>query len=258
MAGSHEVDLLGRDQRDPAPRPNGRWSAVTRRLAAVATCISVLIPWWLLGTPAQADPLIVQTTPSNHETVYFAVNKVQLIFDESIAGSNVEIAVVGPGGNRVEVGRPKVSGISVVQRIRVVDISGDVTVGYRVELANGRNVTGGFSWAVGLKGQMGPVTESPSVIASALAQIGTDAQAAPADPGTPAVRPWWRSSVVVAVGAVVLVVAAGWVVLAPGRGRRVATDRAGDPERVRTRVQRSDRDPDRRSRGGDLDERNLP
>lgn len=218
---------------------------MSMRATRAARCLQTLLVLGLLTTgmmalvspslPAYAEAKIVQTVPSDHETVPSPPDHISLTFDEPIDGATAVIAVSVPGGGRVEIGKPQVKGYDIVQKIRLIELRGDVTVGYRVHFADGAVLTGAFAYAVASVGATAPPTEPASVIASALAQVdgnrGDDAADAPGAPG--ASRPdaagadiepdaaWYRRPWVAAAGAVALLVVAGLVVVSPQRsGRR--------------------------------------
>jgi methionine-rich copper-binding protein CopC len=178
----------------------------------------------LPSAPAHADPLIVQTTPSDHGMPSSPPDRVTLLFDSPVDGATVLMAVTPSGGGRIELGKPIVKGISVVQRLRAEDVRGDVTVGYRLTLKNGHVVTGGFIYAVAAVGPTSAPTDPPSEIASALAEVAGRGQstAAPQAAGLVVDGPknWWERPWAVGAGAVGLLVVAGFVVLSPQRGSR--------------------------------------
>jgi methionine-rich copper-binding protein CopC len=175
--------------------------------------------------PAAAETKIVQTVPSDHETVPSPLNRITLTFDEKIDGATGVVAVTGPGGGRLEVGAAKVSGYELVQAMRMTDLRGDVTVGYRLNLPSGQVLTGSFGYAVASAGPRSRPTDPPSVIASALAEVDQQNRAAapagsPEAAGTNADDTWWKRPWAAAAGAVLLLVLAGVAVLSPARSRR--------------------------------------
>jgi copper resistance protein C len=173
--------------------------------------------------PAAADTKIVATVPSDHGVVASPIDHITLTFDEKIDGANGVIAVSGPGGARLEIGSAKVSGYELTQRMRLSDLRGDVTVGYRLNMPNGQIVTGSFAYEVASGGPRTPPTDPPSVIASALAQVNGASQASNAPAvSTVAAGPdvWWKRPWAAAAGAIALLLLAGVAVLSPARSRR--------------------------------------
>jgi len=175
--------------------------------------------------PAAADTKIVQTVPSDHETVPSPLNRITLTFDEKIDGAKGVVAISGPGGSRLEIGTPKVSGYELVQPMRMTDLRGDVTVGYRLNLPSGQVLTGSFAYAVASAGSRTPPTDPPSVIASALAEVNGSQSGAEPGSSTQAADPnvvdaWWKRPWAAAVGAIALLLLAGVAVLSPARSRR--------------------------------------
>lgn len=176
--------------------------------------------------PALADTKIVATVPSDHGVVASPIDKITLTFDEKIDGANGVIAVSGPGGGRLEIGKAKVSGYDLVQRLRLTDLRGDVTVGYRLNMPNGQIVTGSFAYEVASGGSRTPPTDPPSVIASALAQVnGSNQSSAAAAASGASAAPdtadvWWKRPWAAGAGAIVLLLLAGIAVLSPTRSRR--------------------------------------
>jgi methionine-rich copper-binding protein CopC len=175
--------------------------------------------------PAAAETKIVQTVPSDHETVPSPINRITLTFDEKIDGATGVVAVTGPGGGRLEIGSAKVSGYELVQAMRMTDLRGDVTVGYRLNLPSGQVLTGSYGYAVASAGPRSRPTDPPSVIASALAEVDRQNQAgapagSPAAVGTDDDDVWWKRPWAAAAGAIALLVLAGVAVLSPTRSRR--------------------------------------
>ena len=198
------------------------------RLLTAVLLVLTSVAMMTLVTPlrsASAETKIVQTVPSDHETVPSPLDRITLTFDTKIDGAIGVVAITGPGGERLEVGTPKVSGYELDQPMRMVDARGDVTVGYRLNLRSGQVIAGSFGYAVQSAGSRTPPTDPPSVIASALAEVNSESRAVgPAD-STEAVGPdvadvWWKRPWAAAVGAIALLLLAGVAVLSPARSRR--------------------------------------
>lgn len=202
---------------------------MARRLLTSALLVLTAAAMMTLVTPlrpAAAETKIVQTVPSDHETVPSPLNRVTLTFDEKIDGAKGVVAITGPGGDRLEIGAPTIAGYELVQPMRMTDLRGDVTVGYRLNLRSGQVITGSFAYAVASAGSRTPPTDPPSVIASALAEVNGGSQAG----GGPAVSTeaagpdvadaWWKRPWAAAAGAIALLLLAGVAVLRPVRSRR--------------------------------------
>jgi len=202
---------------------------MARRLLTSALLVLTAAAMMTLVTPlrpAAAETKIVQTVPSDHETVPSPLNRVTLTFDEKIDGAKGVVAITGPGGDRLEIGAPTIAGYELVQPMRMTDLRGDVTVGYRLNLRSGQVITGSFAYAVASAGSRTPPTDPPSVIASALAEVNGGSQAG----GGPAVSTeaagpdvadtWWKRPWAAAAGAIALLLLAGAAVLSPVRSRR--------------------------------------
>jgi len=204
-----------------------RWLTSVLLLLGTAAMMTLVTPL----RPAAAETKIVATVPSNHGTVAGPLDHITLTFDEKIDGANGVIAVSAPGGARLEVGSAKASGYDLVQRLRLSDLKGDVTVGYRLNMPDGQIVTGEFAYEVATGGSQTPPTDPPSVSASALAQVdgssqsgaaaSAAAQAASAASAAAGVDDvWWKRPWAAAAGAIALLLLAGIAVLSPARSRR--------------------------------------
>jgi methionine-rich copper-binding protein CopC len=201
---------------------------MARRLLTSALLVLTVAAMMTLVTPlrpAAAETKIVQTVPSDHETVPSPLDRITLTFDEKIDGANGVVAVTGPGGDRLEVGTAKVSGYELVQPMRLTELRGDVTVGYRLNLRGGQVLTGSFSYAMQSAGSRTRPTDPPSVIASALAEVDKQNSAARAPARAPQAAgsnldAWWKQPWAAAAGAVALLLLAGVAILSPTRSRR--------------------------------------
>jgi methionine-rich copper-binding protein CopC len=197
------------------------WTSVLV-IAAAATMMTLVTPL----RPAAAETKIVATTPSDHGSVASPISRITLTFDEKIDGAKGIVAVTGPGGGRMEAGSPKISGYELVQQLRMTDLRGGVTVGWRVDMPSGQIVTGSFAYEVASGGSMTPPTDPPSVIASALAEVTAESQpdgasaATTTTAGTDAADVWWKRPWAAAAGAIALLLLAGVAVVNPARSRR--------------------------------------
>ncbi len=191
-------------------------------LLTAAAMMTLVIPL----RPAAAETKIVATVPSDHGVIASPTDHVTLTFDEKIDGANGVVAISGPGGARLDVGTAKISGYDLVQRMRLSDLRGDVTVGYRVNMPSGQIVTGSFAYEVASGGSQTPPTDPPSVIASALAQVNGSSQSSAAEAAAAAAAApevadvWWKRPWAAGAGAIALLLLAGVAVLSPARSRR--------------------------------------
>lgn len=142
------------------------------RVAAVALLVglaALLGPG--LGT-AGAHATLVDSRPGNDEMLDSAPRQVELVFDAAVSVKGGEVAVLGPGGERVDTGDPS-SGDGarqVTQRVEG-DEQGTYTVSYRVLSDDGHVISGSFVYHVGRRTGAATVDEG-SQASRALEALG--------------------------------------------------------------------------------------
>jgi methionine-rich copper-binding protein CopC len=181
------------------------------RARALAACVLGLAV--LVGLPptASAHSELVSSTPEAGSTVAQAPDSVVLQFSEAVQQQGSSI-VVTAGNDQVvsQAGTFTVDGTSASVALGAADVSGGVTVAYRIVSADGHVVRDGFTFDVTSSGA-GPTDAGPQSPASSPL-----AQQQPDDSGGSVV---W----VLGLGAIGLVLVAAVIAVAV-RGRRGRSD----------------------------------
>ncbi len=119
-----------------------------RRPAVVAWFGVMLAIATLTAPAASAQATRVATDPADHAVLTTGPDRVSATFDERLQTAFAAMTVVGPDGNLWSTGEPTVRGAVVGIGLRPLGPAGTYTVNYRVTSADGRVVSG--SWSFGL------------------------------------------------------------------------------------------------------------
>ena len=125
-----------------APRDHLGRAPARVALAAAATVAAALVQLGL-AWPAAAHAELVTTQPAAGAPVT-TVDSVRLSFSEALAPEFSTLAVIGPGGVRVESGASTVSGAEISVPVKVT-AAGAYTVSYRVLSADGHPIEGSYA-----------------------------------------------------------------------------------------------------------------
>lgn len=132
------------------------WS---RRAAALPAAVLLGGLSVLFGpaSPASAHAVLETTSPQRGSVVQTAPSEVVLTFSESIRLVPGKNMVVGPDGNRVKIGDPKVDGRALTIPLEGGDLPrGTYLVSYRIVSADSHPVSGGFTFSVGAPSATAP------------------------------------------------------------------------------------------------------
>ncbi|WP_018685780.1 copper resistance CopC family protein [Actinokineospora enzanensis] len=185
-----------------------------RRLAATLLVAGAAV----LGTalPAYAHSELKSSTPAEGATLAELPKVITLTFSEDVTTKPEDFAVTGAGGERWQLGAPKVEGAVVTIPVQPVGPAGPYHLEYRVVAGDG-DITGGVvNFTMSVAGAAAPTTttEAPAPTSQATQGDNAPAQQPTADAQQSKGVPSW----VWIVGILVVVVIV--VVLVLMRGRR--------------------------------------
>lgn len=126
------------------------------RLVVVAMGLASLVWGFAFDAPAKAETELVSSSPSDGEKLLTAPTQITAVFNEAIPANSVMLAVCE--GSPAPIGTATVGadGISLVAPVTGVLPVGTCKVSYSVPQADGKVVTGGFSFKI-----LDPATADP-------------------------------------------------------------------------------------------------
>lgn len=173
--------------------------------AAVGALLALVAVGWLLATPAAAHSDLTSSTPTSGATVDSAPAEVELVFNEEIAQTGLQVVAQGPAGS-VPLGTPVVRGTTVTSPWPQNAGGGDFRVSYRVVSADGHPIDGTITFTVaGAAVLAGPSDTAAAAGANSgsaepVTATATEATSGAADSSG---FPLWIPAVVVVVGVVI-------------------------------------------------------
>lgn len=172
--------------------------------AAVGALLALVAVGWLLATPAAAHSDLTSSTPTSGATVDSAPAVVELVFNEEIAQTGLQVVAQGPAGS-LPLGTPVVSGTTVTSPWPQNAGGGDFRVSYRVVSADGHPIDGTITFTVAGAAAARPSDSAASADASSgsaepVTAAATEATSGAADSSG---FPLWIPAVVVVVGVVI-------------------------------------------------------
>jgi copper transport protein len=125
-----------------------------RLLAALAgALLGIFALFALPAGPAAAHAALIRTVPVQGSVVQQAPGEIVITFSEVVTPVRDKIKVIGPDGNRVDRGSPKVTGDDLHIPLRSDGDRGTYVVGYRVISADGHPVGAAFTYSLGAPSQ---------------------------------------------------------------------------------------------------------
>lgn len=126
-------------------------------LAAAVALLAALA----IAAPARAHNPFLGSTPETGATVTEARTTITLEFTETIDERFIDLAVSGPDGQAVELGKPAVIGGTLTAQARFT-ASGEHTIGYRVMSDDGHPVEGEIAFPIELPAETDePASSTP-------------------------------------------------------------------------------------------------
>lgn len=146
-------------------------AARTRRNASfglVAIVLGPLLSWAMAAPSAAAEARLLQTVPARGSVVAPAPSSLRMVFDTQLDTDRPFVAVIAPGGARVESGEPTVEGNTAVQQLRPGLAPGQYRVVVRVASATGQPIRGRWNFSVRSASVPLPTTAkaTPKVVAT--------------------------------------------------------------------------------------------
>lgn len=197
------------------------WSVVGWAGGALASLLVAL--GLVVGTaaPAAAHVTLVGSAPAGGSAVVAPLASVRLEFDDVISASFARVQVLGPGGDDVVSGRPRVDGRVVTAPLGADLALGGYRVTFQVVSEDGHRVSGTVAFT--LRAAPGTTPGSATAPSPADTSTTTSSSSPPpaARPTTVPAGDRWSSGRLIWVGTGVLLLAVlGAVVLVLDRRRR--------------------------------------